>query len=145
MQNLKIETEVLLISLYANIILNILKKHNELSVCKILFFSYLIKEDKFRVRNVYSANNSQDVVYKAISLIAGKYNEYCENLEFIIKAIHLLVENKEILISNNRLCLYKEFDSGIIYYRESPFIANAIEESKKVTDRQFLKEVIANV
>lgn len=30
-------------------------------------------------------------------------------------------------------------------YTESPFIEKAIEASKKVTDRQFMKEVTANV
>lgn len=43
MKNLELKAETIQISVYINIILNILQKHNELSLSKILFFSYLIK------------------------------------------------------------------------------------------------------
>ena len=32
-----------------------------------------------------------------------------------------------------------------IVYQESPFLENTIEASKKVTDKQFMKEVMYNV
>ena len=83
MQNLEIEVETIQISMYTNIILNMLRKHKEMSVTKTLLFSYLIKKEKFRLGKVYTAKNTQDVLCKAISLLSGEYVEYCENIKFI--------------------------------------------------------------
>ena len=49
MQKLELEAETIQISIYANIIMNILKKHGELSINKMLLFSYLIKKGRFRL------------------------------------------------------------------------------------------------
>lgn len=145
MQNLELEAETLQISIYSNIVQNILKKHMVLSVNKIMLFSYLIKKDKFRLGKVYTANNTQDIVCKAISLISGEYSEYCENVNFILKAVHLLLVNNKIKMEGNLLYLSDEIDAKRGIYQESPFIEKAIEVSKKMSDRQFMKEVIANV
>ena len=49
MQNLELEAETIQISIYTNIVLNILKTHGELSVNKtIYFFSYLVKKEKIQ-------------------------------------------------------------------------------------------------
>lgn len=64
MQKLELEAETIQISIYANIIMNILKKHGELSINKMLLFSYLIKKGRFRLGKIYTANNTQDVVCK---------------------------------------------------------------------------------
>ena len=45
MQNLKYEVEAIQISIYCDIIKQILRKHEELSLSKMLVFSYLIKND----------------------------------------------------------------------------------------------------
>ena len=50
MQNLELEAETIQISIYTNIVLNILKTHGELSVNKTLLFSYLVKKEKFRLQ-----------------------------------------------------------------------------------------------
>lgn len=47
MRNLKCESETIQVSIYCDIIKQILKRHKELSVSKMLVFSYLIKRDKF--------------------------------------------------------------------------------------------------
>lgn len=145
MQNLELEAETLQISIYSNIVQNILKKHMVLSLNKIMLFSYLIKKDRFRLGKVYTANNTQDIVCKAISLISGEYLEYCDNVNFILKAVHLLLVNNKIKMEGNLLYLSDEIDTKRGIYQESPFIEKAIEVSKKMSDRQFMKEVIANV
>ena len=145
MQKLELEAEVLQISIYTNIILLILKKHKQLSVNKILLFSYVIKKDNFRLGKIYTAKNTQDILCKAISLLIGEYTDYCENVNFIIKAIHLLVVNKQVKING---CILNWIDGTEVVnspYVESPFIEKAIEESKKMSERQFMKEVIVNV
>ena len=52
MQKLELEAEIIQVSIYMNIVLNILKKHGKLSVNKILLFSYLVKKEKFRLGKV---------------------------------------------------------------------------------------------
>lgn len=145
MQNLELEAETIQVSIYTNIVLNILKSHKELSVNKILLFSYLIKKEKFRLGKIYNANNTQDVVCKAISLLSGEYVEYCENIKFILKAIHLLVISKRIELNGCLLSWINGQKVAKSLYQESPFIEKAIEESKKMSDRQFMKEVTSNV
>lgn len=145
MQNLELEAETIQVSIYTNIVLNILKSHKELSVNKTLLFSYLIKKEKFRLGKIYNANNTQDVVCKAISLLSGEYVEYCENIKFILKAIHLLVISKRIELNGCLLSWINGQKVAKSLYQESPFIEKAIEESKKMSDRQFMKEVTSNV
>ncbi|MET7043144.1 hypothetical protein WB006_04395 [Clostridium botulinum] len=145
MQDLKLKIEVLQISIYSNIIKQILKRHNNLSVNKIIAFAYLIKKEKFIMYKVYTAKNTQDVVCKAISLLAGQYTEYCENITYILKAIHLLIEKEQIKINNNVLSVRENIEMEKAMYEENPFLQKAIEMSKKMTDRQFMKEVISNV
>lgn len=145
MQKLELEVEAIQISIYTNIVLNILKTHGELSVNKILLFSYLIKKEKFRPRKIYTANNTQNVICKAISLLSGEYTEYCENVKFILKSIHLLIINQKIELNGCLLSWINGQEVEKSLYQESPFVEKAIEESKKMSDRQFMKEVISNV
>lgn len=145
MQSLELEAEAIQISIYANIVLSILKVHGELSVNKTLLFAYLIKKEKFRLGRIYTANNTQDVVCKAISLLSGEYMEYCENIKFILKAIHLLIIGKRAELNGYLLSWINEQEFEKSLYQEPPFIGKAIEESKKMSDRQFMKEVTSNV
>lgn len=145
MQNLELEAETIQISIYTNIILNILNKHKQLSVNKMVFFSYLIKKEKFRLGKIYTANNTQDIICKAISLISGEYVEYCQSINFILKAIHLLIINEKVELKGYMLSEINGQKVEKNLYQESPFIKKAIEESKKISDRQFMKEVISNV
>lgn len=145
MQNLELESEVIQISMYMDIVLNILKKHNDLSISKMLFFSYLTKKEVFRLEKIYTAANTQDIVYKAISLLSGEYEEYCENIKFVLKSIHLLKTNNQVKINGSLLCLVDNIELKSNVYLESPFIGKAIEASRQMTDRQFMREVMANV
>ena len=145
MQMLKYEVEAIQISIYCNIIKQILKKHNELSLIKILVFSYLIKNDYFLLSNVYKANSSQDLIYKGLSLLTGNYKGFCESIDYIMKAIHLLINCDAVIIENTILKSVPTVDHPKMVYQESPFIENTIEASKKMTDKQFMKEVIYNI
>ncbi|WNQ12209.1 hypothetical protein MJA45_03925 [Paenibacillus aurantius] len=145
MRSLKFETETIQISIYCNIIKQILKRHNELSISKMLVFSYLTKNNNFLLNNVYNANSSQDLIYKGLSLLAGDYKGFCESIEYIIKAIHLLKINEEILIENNIIRAISTIDNSKLVYRENAFLEKTIEASKRMTDKQFIKEVMYNV
>lgn len=136
------EMEILLLSTYSEIVLDILKKHKNLSVTKIVTFSYLIKKNKFMNSSIYNTSNKNDVVLKCLSMLSGLFDDYCENIKYIIGAIHLLVENKKISEVSGEL-LYKETSEIVI--EEKSFINIAIRESKKYSDEQFLKEVVRNV
>lgn len=145
MRNLKYEVEAIQISIYCDIIKQILRKHEELSLSKILVFSYLIKNDYFLLSNVYKANSTQDLIYKGLSLLAGNYKGFCESVEYIAKAIHLLSDRDAIVIENSILKFVSTADRPKMVYQESAFIENTIEASKKITDKQFMKEVMYNV
>lgn len=142
MKKNKIELDIILISTYSKIVLDILKIHKNLSVNKTLVFSYLIKKRKFMNSNIYNASNRNDVVLKCLSQLSGLYNDYCENLKYIISAVHLLIVNDKISLNLGEL-IYIETDEIII--KEKSFMNRAIQESKSYSDRQFLKEVISNV
>lgn len=145
MQNLKYEVEAIQISIYCDIIKQILRKHEELSLSKMLVFSYLIKNDNFLLNNVYKASSSQDLIYKGLSLLAGNYKGFCESVEYIMKAIHLLSNCDAVIIENAILKFVSTADHPKMVYQESLFIENTIEASKKMTDKQFMKEVMYNV
>lgn len=145
MKSLKLEAEVLQISIYCHIVCQILFMHRELSLNKILPFAYLIKKERIFLKTLYSANNTKYLEDKALSILSGEYQNYCSSIEYIIKAIHLLILNKNI-----------EFDGNILFFRSkkgydnelydvNSFIFHAIEESKITEDYQFLKEVVQNV
>lgn len=145
MQNLKYEVEAIQISIYCDIIKQILRKHEELSLSKMLIFSYLIKNENFLLSNVYKANSSQDLIYKGLSLLAGNYKGFCESVEYIMKAVHLLINCDAVIIENTILKFVATAERPKMVYQESLFIEKTIEASKKMTDKQFMKEVMYNV
>ncbi len=145
MRNIKSESETIQVSIYCDIIKQILKRHKELSVSKMLVFSYLIKRDKFAYRSVYTSNNSQDIIYKGLSLLAGDYVGFCDSIEYIVKAIHLLKLKNIIGLENNIIIEIPNTGIGKAVYEESMFLGKVIEASKKMTDKQFMKEVTYNV
>lgn len=145
MKSLKLEAETFQVSIYCDIILQMLYTHERLSVNKSLVFAYLIKKERFFPKAIYNANNTQDIIYKCISQLTGDYEEYCNNIEFILKAIHLLHTNKLILIKNNIIYGPSDNNTKETIYKESNFLGKAIEASKSMTDKQFMKEVIRNV
>lgn len=143
MRHNEIKTEILIVSKYCFIIKQILNVHKQLSLNKIIFFSYLIKTRDNYYKPIYNTNTSNDVVIKAISQITGRYNDYCSNIKYIIEAIHLLIQHNDILL-HNFILINVENSIGIKNYNDK-FIDKAIRESNNFSDRQFLKEILNNV
>lgn len=145
MRNIKEQTESIQLSMYCNIICQILKSHDCLSLYKTLTFSYLIKHERFLGGTVYNANNTQDVVFKGISLLAGDFEGFCNSIPYIIKSLHILI-TKDLVVSNNNILSLSGKDLKIDFiYKENNFMKKVIEQSKTMTDRQFMKEVTYNV
>ena len=139
----RILTEAIIISRYCDIILGILQKHNNLSINKILVFSFLIKKDKFTEKEVYSVKNTNDIMLKCISKLSGAFQDYCNEVEYILKSIHLLIKSGELIFEGEEIKYNSK--SNKVIYRESKFIEKCINESNKMTDKQFLKEVMHSV
>lgn len=144
MRNLKRKADAIQISIYCDVIMRILNKHNNLSISKMLVFSYLIKKDKFSMKNIYNANTSQDIIYKGLSLLSGDYEGFSDSIEYCIKAIHLLVQTNSIRLEDNILIEIPN-KKNILVYEESMFLEKVIEASKRMSDKQFMKEVTYNV
>ncbi|RKD30821.1 hypothetical protein [Lacrimispora algidixylanolytica] len=135
--------EVLLISKYCHIVIKIIGVHKNLSVNKTLFFAYLLNKSNFNYENIYRSNTSVDILLKCISQITGNYHDYCKSIEYITKAIHLLITNGQLIINGNEL-IYNNEQQAILSYGNI-FIENAINKCRDISDRQFMKEVISNV
>lgn len=136
------ESEILQISHYSEIIIQILYMHNVLSLIKLITFAYIIKNGRY---DLYNSNNSRELAYRSISLLSGNYCDYLNNIKPILKSINILVSNKRIELKNSivKLIHYKSVLNQI--YEKESFIYKAINDSNRMSDRQFLKEVITNV
>lgn len=145
MNNLQKEAEAIQLSIYCDILCQILFYHRNLSINKLLPFAYLIKNYN-SYKKSYTANDTNDLVYKVLSLMTGKFDNYCGNIQLIIKAIHLLILNGNIKQENDIIFFVerKGFAKDFIY-NENSFFYHAIEQSKKMPEIQFLKEVVQNV
>lgn len=145
MRNLKEQAETIQLSIYSNIIYQLLFNHNQLSVCKLLIFSYIIKKNRFLGGNIYTAKNSQDIVFKGISFLTGDFDGFCNSVPYILKALHLLIKKEIVSSENETVYLNVKLQKLDIAYEESNFLKKVIEESKLMSDRQFMKEVTYNV
>lgn len=145
MATIEIEAEVLQISRYCEIIIQILSINKSLSIVKILVFAFILKNNVYLQGNLYSANTSIEIVYKCISTLSGQFNDFLSNIPFILKAIHILKTDGRISIDNSLIKPMRIKNVLNQMYDETSFVYDAIKESKKMSDRQFLKEVISNV
>lgn len=145
MESMKLEVEAVQVSIYQDIILEILNNHMKLNINKTIVFSYLIKKELSLPKKIYNANNTQDIIYKCLSQLSGDFEEYCSSIEYIIKAIHLLKESGKVNISDEWILKTSDSIFPKTIYKESNFIKKAIEASKNMSDKQFMKEVISNV
>lgn len=99
----EIKMEILIVSRYCEIIMQILGVHKQLSINKTVFYSFLLKEQSNYYKQVFNSNTEKDIVIKAISLIAGRYNDYCQHIKYIIEAMHLLIMNNSIYTIGSNL------------------------------------------
>lgn len=145
LKQIKIETEALQIAVYCEIILTILDKYEHLSVNKLTVFSYLIKQNSRSSKIIYDGKTKKLVLEKAISLLSGNFLDYCENVVYIIKSIHLLVKTKMVLVSQGNLNLLGNVDFIPKNIVIDKFIDRAIKESEMMSESQFMKEVMRSV
>ncbi len=141
-KNTYYEMEVILLSNYCEIVLDILKKHKSVSVIKITAFSFITKKNKFFKTNIYNLSNKNEIVLKCLSLLNGVFDDFCKDLKYIIAAIDLLLKNQRIGLFNQEL-FYISNEISLQY--DKNFIDLAIIESSLYSDEQFLKEVVSSV
>lgn len=90
---LDLQIEVIQISIYCDIVKNLLLKHRSISVIKIISFSFIIKKRQHLQGSVYKGNNKVDLVLKFLSQACGLFDELCEQMPYIFQAIDLLVKD----------------------------------------------------
>ena len=143
MSELELEAEVIQLSIYCETIMTILKQQEALSVIKTMTFTYLIKKNRFYMKDVYTGKNTRGLVTKSLSLMNGLKDDYYRSLHLIAQAIDLLIESNKIEISNEVLIIKDKTYKTTV--KENSFFNKSIQASELFTDRQFLKEVLNNV
>ena len=142
MPTIELTAEILMISRYCEIITQILYINKALSLVKLVIFSYIVKNIDLCT---YTSKDSNEVTYKCLSMISGKFHLFLDNLPIIIKALNILNKNNRIKIEKNIVYpMHSVFALNQIY-EENSFIYKAIKDSKNIPDKYFLKEVVSNV
>lgn len=141
--NLQLQSEVLLLSSYCKILNELFHVQRELTLPKSIVYAYLIKKEDVENFKVYNAKNTKDLMYKSLSILAGDEYFFYE-LKYIIMAIDLLLKNGILHFGNGILHMLKDkYSSG--KFESNTFLIKAIKESEKISDKQFLKEVLSSV
>lgn len=132
--------EVVQVSMYCDIIRNLLAYHRSVSIVKVAAFSYIIKKVAYLHSNCYTGKNRLDLVLKFLSQAFGCYDEFCSQLPYILESIDLLIKTDFCeLHESELLCKHPASVSAEDY---GAFTCAAIQESASYTDRQFWKEVL---
>lgn len=137
--------EIYQLSVYCDTVYTILKQHRDLSIVKLIFFSYVINKERFFNRSVYNSKHTTDILSKEISTINGDFVGYANTTLYIIKAIHILTQAKKIKIEGNIAHLVDDEYKCVKRNEESKFVFNVIEKSKSWSDKRFMREVLHNV
>ncbi len=132
------------ISIYCEIIKILLKEHNCLSISKICVFSFLLKQENVLDATIFNNNMTKNIVSTYLSLLLGKFDQFEKSIEYIFKALNILILNSVVKNQEGILSLLKNFDESC-YYEEKDFTKRVIEESKKWSDKRFMREVLYNV
>ena len=136
------EAELIITSSYCAIIHAILAECKGLSINKILPFAYLIRNTPNDSDMIYDKRSIKDCVLKSLSLLGGHFNEYQKDIMRILQAIDILINANRIKCVNDSLYLVEKPKTN---YRINPYFKVSINESKQMSERQFLREVIRNV
>lgn len=145
MRNLELESEAIRISRFCHIICQILFMHRELSLNKLVFFSYVVKTKGEYLSSLFSAKNAKYLDNKVTSVINGDYTNYCQSIDVILKSIHILILNKNCKLEDGIVFFVSRKGYEKAIYDENSFIYKAINYSKNIEDFQFLKEIVQNV
>lgn len=145
MEETRFKIESIQIAGYCEIVFQLVKRYKEIPIAKLLFFSYILRNDKFSYTATYKGNNKKKLVNKFVSLISGDFEDYLSNIGYILKSIHLLNKNGNIKVENSSV-LYagKDYETSTIL-EISTFFDKAINESLEISDRQFMMEVVSSV
>lgn len=137
------EIEVVQISIYCEIVKNLLVRYRSISIVKVVAFSFAIKKITYLQSGCYTARNRSDLVLKYLSQISGYYDEMCRQMPYILQSIDLLIRTSVCELHETELLCKYPADYNVEDY--GPFTVAAIQESNDYTDRQFWKEVISIV
>lgn len=144
MRQTSIDAEVIQLSAYCDIVVGILNCTEQMSINKVVVFSYILKKNKFYRHKVFTANSKINIVIKALTLLNGLRDDYLFNIEYIIRSIDILVKKEVIIVKDDGVLLLND-NSYLPKIEITVFFKSVLEESKNFTDRQFLKEVLDNV
>ncbi len=137
--------EAVQISVYLDAAYTILKEHNDMSIIQLSFYTYAINKIRFFEKEIYTAKVKKDVVVKAISVISGDFDGFLNACPFIIKALHIMNKAQIISVEGNYIHLLDKNYKNVNKKRLSNFENKAIMESKRWSDRRFIKEVLHSV
>ena len=142
---LKQELEIVQISIYCDIVMMLLKEHKALSLIKLPVFSYLTKKENLIQNSVFRTSNTKEIVNKYLSLLSGDLDNFFISYEYILKAIHVLIENEVIEQKGIFISKKNKLDISDFVFKENDFTKKVIEKSKTMSDKQFMREVLSNV
>jgi len=145
MNSLAKEAEAIQLSIYCDIVCQILFLHRSISVNKLLPIAYILKRYDL-YKKTYTTRDTNDLAYKLISFLNGRFSDYCKDIDIITKSLHLLILNGNIAFEDGILFFQERKDSAkSLLYDENTFFYNAIEECRKMPEIQFLQEILQNV
>ena len=125
--------------------LEALKEHKTLSLIKLPVFSYLTKKENLIQNSVFRTSNTKEIVNKYLSLLSGDLDNFFISYEYILKAIHVLIENEVIEQKGIFISKKNKLDISDFVFKENDFTKKVIEKSKTMSDKQFMREVLSNV
>lgn len=139
------ELEIVQISIYCDIVMMLLKEHKTLSLIKLPVFSYLTKKENLIQNSVFRTSNTKEIVNKYLSLLSGDLDNFFISYEYILKAIHVLIENEVIEQKGIFISKKNKLDISDFVFKETDFAKKVIEKVKTMSDKQFMREVLSNV
>ncbi len=142
LKNMSRKFDAVQISVYLDTVYTILKKHRDMSIIQLTFYAFAINKARFLEKSIYTAKVKRNVVEKEISVISGDFEGFSNALPFILKAIHILNKAQIISVERSYIHLQNLDYENVGCNKLSNFENNAIVESKKWSDRRFIKEVL---
>ncbi|WP_430596239.1 hypothetical protein [Streptococcus gallolyticus] len=140
----ELKYEVMQLAIYCDIIPQILKECSEISVVKLSFFSIFVRNSN-NMSKIYDLRGKKNSFEKIISTYSGSIDRILDALPYIISAIDLLAKKELIKVVQGKVSSSNSLSSNDSKYVLSSFVVDALKESEKLSDEQFMKEVITNV
>ncbi|WAW97847.1 hypothetical protein OIY87_06910 [Streptococcus gallolyticus] len=94
---------------------------------------------------IYDLRGKKNSFEKIISTYSGSIDRILDALPYIISAIDLLAKKELIKVVQGKVSSSNSLSSNDSKYVLSSFVVDALKESEKLSDEQFMKEVITNV